>query len=118
MLMIALHLASERKTISDELFQRYCAAKEAIPKSLEDWLPALNEQTKVMSKYLRLAGNSLFCGTGCHFPVALEGALKLKEISYIHAEGLPGTELKHAAVTLVKSFLPVFICAFSSSPSY
>merc|ERR1712007_345853 len=90
----------------------------SIPEALQTWLPALDAQSRAIAKYFRLASNSLFAGCGVHHPVALEGALKLKEISYIHAEGFPGTEIKYAAVTLVERFLPVFIVAFKSSPVY
>merc|ERR1712166_1651808 len=105
-------------TISEAKFQKYCLACQAIPDSLAAWLPALDIQCKGIAKYFRLATNSLFTGSGVHFPVALEGALKLKEISYIHAEGFPGTELKHHGMTLVERFLPVFIIALKSSPAY
>merc|ERR1719293_438914 len=85
---------------------------------IEEWLPDLSTQTKMISKYFRLASNSLFTGCGIQFPVALEGALKLKEISYIHAEGFPASEVKHGPFTLVNSFMPVFFIAFTSDPSY
>jgi len=118
LLMVALNLAHRRGTISEAKFQKYCLACQAIPDSLAAWLPALDIQCKGIAKYFRLATNSLFTGSGVHFPVALEGALKLKEISYIHAEGFPGTELKHHGMTLVERFLPVFIIALKSSPAY
>merc|ERR1712222_166875 len=86
--------------------------------ALQSWLPSLDAQSRRISKYFRLASNSLFAGCGVHHPVALEGALKLKEISYIHAEGFPGSEIKHAALTLVEKFIPVFVVAFRSSPNY
>jgi glucosamine 6-phosphate synthetase-like amidotransferase/phosphosugar isomerase protein len=117
-IMIALRLAHRKGLMDDEELERNLSAMEALPSTLEQWLPQLNEQTRDIARYFRLASNALFCGCGVHFPVALEGALKLKEISYIHAEGFPGAEIKHAALTLVERFLPVFLVAFSSSPSY
>merc|ERR1719446_2059269 len=75
-------------------------------------------QTSVIAKYFRLASNVLFCGCGVHFPVALEGALKLKEISYIHAEGFPAAEIKHGPLTLVRNFVPVVVVAMRSDPAY
>merc|ERR1712061_294911 len=73
---------------------------------------------KGVAKYFRLASNALFCGTGIQFPVALEGALKLKEISYIHAEGFPASEIKHGPLTLVRNFIPVYCIAFKADPAY
>merc|ERR1719174_2727413 len=71
-----------------------------------------------LAKYFRLANNALFTGCGIQFPVALEGALKLKEISYIHAEGFPAAEIRHGALTLVQNFMPVFCIAMKSDPAY
>merc|ERR1719145_93424 len=85
---------------------------------IEEWLPDLSTQTKMISKYFRLASNSLFTGCGIQFPVALEGALKLKEISYIHAEGFPASEVKHGPLTLIRNFLPVVCIAMRSDPAY
>eukprot|EP00415_Alexandrium_ostenfeldii_P003554 UN3554 len=71
-----------------------------------------------MAKYFRLASNAFFCGTGIEFPVALEGALKLKEISYIHAEGFTASEVRHGPLTLVRNFIPVVCIAMQSDPAY
>ncbi|CAE8632682.1 unnamed protein product [Polarella glacialis] len=70
------------------------------------------------TRYFRLASNALFSGCGIHFPVALEGALKLKEISYIHAEGFPAAEIRHGALTLIRNFVPVVCIAMKSDPAY
>merc|ERR1711953_923909 len=78
----------------------------------------MGDKAKMMAKYFRLASNVLFCGCGIHFPVALEGALKLKEISYIHAEGFPAAEVTHGPLTLVKNFIPVVAIAMRSDPAY
>jgi glucosamine--fructose-6-phosphate aminotransferase (isomerizing) len=117
-LMIALHIAVKRKKLSEEEVSAYCDALRAVPDKIEGWLGKLCEQTKVIAKYFRLATNALFCGCGVHFPVALEGALKLKEISYIHAEGFPASEIKHGPLTLVKSFIPIVAIAMRSDPAY
>eukprot|EP00434_Breviolum_minutum_P008929 symbB.v1.2.007867.t1/scaffold448.1/size203282/19 len=82
-----------------------------VPDSIEKWISSLTEQTRVISKNLRLATNALFCGMGIHLPVALEGALKLKEISYIHAEGFPASEIRHGGITLIRNFVPVVCIA-------
>merc|ERR1719389_619514 len=71
-----------------------------------------------IAKYLRLAQNFLFLGRGVNFPVALEGALKLKEISYIHAEGYPAAEMKHGPIALIDQFMPVVVIAPRSDPNY
>lgn len=117
-IMLALRLATTRGMLSDEDVNSYCDALVKVPDLIEGWIKCLDAQVKVLSTYFRLASNALFCGSGIHFPVALEGALKLKEISYIHAEGFPASELKHGALTLVKSFIPVICIAMSSDPAY
>eukprot|EP00929_Paragymnodinium_shiwhaense_P112122 TRINITY_DN80378_c0_g1_i1.p1 TRINITY_DN80378_c0_g1~~TRINITY_DN80378_c0_g1_i1.p1 ORF type:complete len:665 (-),score=139.36 TRINITY_DN80378_c0_g1_i1:140-2134(-) len=116
--MIGLQLAAYRKTLSQAQVDEYCTALSDVPKLIEDWLEPLNAQVKLMAKYFRLATNVLFCGCGVHFPVALEGALKLKEISYIHAEGFPAAEIKHGPLTLIRGFVPVVVIAMRSDPAY
>ncbi|CAE8616869.1 unnamed protein product [Polarella glacialis] len=118
LLMVALRLATERGVMSDEVLDSYCEALNALPDKLESWFKDLNDQIKVISKYFRLASNALFSGCGIHFPVALEGALKLKEISYIHAEGFPAAEIRHGALTLIRNFVPVVCIAMKSDPAY
>merc|ERR1719450_782321 len=100
------------------LVDEYCDALDSVPQILEKWLQNIEDQVKFVSKYLRLADHFLFFGSGVEFPVALEGALKLKEISYIHAEGFPGSEIKHGPLTLIRSFMPVFCIAMRSDPAY
>jgi glucosamine--fructose-6-phosphate aminotransferase (isomerizing) len=116
--MIALKLAVERGVLSEDDLDKYGESLNQVPQMIEDWLPALDKQVKVIAKYFRLASNALFCGCGIHFPVSLEGALKLKEISYIHAEGFPASEIKHGPLTLVKNFIPVIAIAMRSDPAY
>ncbi|CAJ1340867.1 unnamed protein product [Effrenium voratum] len=91
----------------------YCAALSAVPDSIEEW--PFGAQ---LVGYFRLATNALFSGVGIHFPVALEGALKLKEISYIHAEGFPAAEIRHGGITLIRNFVPVICIAMRHDPAY
>jgi len=117
-LMIALKLAVQRKVMSPADVDSYCDALMAVPDAIQRWLEPLDRQMKVIAKYFRLASNALFCGSGIQHPVALEGALKLKEISYIHAEGFSAAEVKHGPLTLVRDFIPVVCIAFKSDPAY
>merc|ERR1712194_111069 len=71
-----------------------------------------------MSRVFRYASNFLYLGRGFNFPVALEGALKLKEISYIHAEGYPAAEMKHGPIALIDQFMPVVVIAPRNDPTY
>jgi glucosamine--fructose-6-phosphate aminotransferase (isomerizing) len=118
MIMISLQLGSHRGVISQDELTGFCESLNSVPDLIEGWLEPLNKQVHGISKYLRLASTCLFCGCGAQFPVALEGALKLKEISYIHAEGFTAAEIRHAPTTLIKGFMPVFIIAMTSDPAY
>lgn len=118
LLILSLEVARQRGALSQPEMDSYCDSLQTIPDVIEEWLPSLGKHTKVIAKYFRLASNTLFTGSGIQFPVALEGALKLKEISYIHAEGFPAAEVKNAALTLVQNFLPVVCIALKSDPAY
>jgi len=118
LLMLALRLGHHLEVLSAEAMDEYCGAFAKLPALVEEWMPSLSENIPIIAKYFRLATNALFCGTGVHFPSALEGALKLKEISYIHAEGFPGSEIKHGAYTLVRNFIPIVMIAMRSDPAY
>mmetsp|Transcript_25349 Transcript_25349/g.58755 ORF Transcript_25349/g.58755 Transcript_25349/m.58755 type:complete len:647 (+) Transcript_25349:43-1983(+) len=118
LLLMALRLGKQRGVLSATMLNTYCAALNSVPDSIEKWLSVLTEQTRIVSKYFRLATNALFSGMGIHFPVALEGALKLKEISYIHAEGFPASEIRHGGITLIRNFVPVICVAMRSDPAY
>lgn len=117
-LIIALQLAVQRKIMSQSELDINCNALNSLPDLLQGWLKPLDTQMKAMAKYFRLASNALFCGCGIMFPVALEGALKLKEISYIHAEGFTAAEIKHGPLTLIRNFIPIVCIAFKSDPTY
>ena len=108
--MLALCLANERKTISAELYQEMVTELTRIPDKLEKALKT-NEQIELLARIFTYAKNCLYLGRGYNYPVALEGALKLKEISYIHAEGYPAAEMKHGPIALIDSEMPVFVIA-------
>eukprot|EP00444_Apocalathium_aciculiferum_P039023 CAMPEP_0183527870 /NCGR_PEP_ID=MMETSP0371-20130417/22327_1 /TAXON_ID=268820 /ORGANISM="Peridinium aciculiferum, Strain PAER-2" /LENGTH=642 /DNA_ID=CAMNT_0025727407 /DNA_START=23 /DNA_END=1951 /DNA_ORIENTATION=+ len=117
-LLVALQVAFHRKTISQDQLNTYCEELEKVPTLMEEWLAPLAAQAMLIAKYFRLANNAIFCGCGIQLPVALEGALKLKEISYIHAEGFSAAEVKHGALTLIRNFIPCVVIAMKSDPAY
>ena len=84
---------------------------DAIPKKIEDVLASTHDYVKNMAKDFVSASNFLYLGRGYNFPAALEGALKLKEISYIHAEGYPAAEMKHGPIALIDENMPIVIIA-------
>lgn len=108
--LIALKLAKYRGTISDSEFRLYLQEMDRIPQKIEKALDA-NEHVKIISDKYKEAPNCLYLGRGANFPVALEGALKLKEISYIHAEGYPAAEMKHGPIALIDEQMPVVVIA-------
>ncbi|MBP5771943.1 MAG: glutamine--fructose-6-phosphate transaminase (isomerizing) [Bacteroidaceae bacterium] len=108
--MLALCLAKERQTVSDELYLQMVDELTRIPAKMEQALKT-NEQIKRLAPIFTYARNCLYLGRGYNYPVALEGALKLKEISYIHAEGYPAAEMKHGPIALIDSEMPVFVIA-------
>lgn len=108
--MLALALAKEKRSINDDTY--LCLVKElsSIPKKMEETLK-LSDQIASLSQIFTYAKNFLYLGRGYNYPVALEGALKLKEISYIHAEGYPAAEMKHGPIALIDSDMPVVVIA-------
>ena len=108
--MLALCLAAERKTISAELYKQMVRELTQIPAKMEQALKT-NEQIAQLAPIFTYARNCLYLGRGYNYPLALEGALKLKEISYIHAEGYPAAEMKHGPIALIDSEMPVFVIA-------
>ncbi len=111
--MIALKLA-EGRTISDAEMAHYLNAMAEIPEKVRQVLE-INDQIERIAQVYRYASNFLYLGRGYNFPVALEGALKLKEISYIHAEGYPAAEMKHGPIALIDQFMPVVFIAMKDS---
>ncbi len=108
--MIALRLAKAKGTLSNSDFHRYLQELEVIPEKVTEALET-NEVAKEIAAKFKDAANCLYLGRGYNFPVALEGALKLKEISYIHAEGYPAAEMKHGPIALIDEFMPVVVIA-------
>lgn len=107
---MALRLAKMRGTIERSKFHHLLHELEQIPFKVEEAL-RINEQVMEISKAFVNARNFLYLGRGYNFPVALEGALKLKEISYIHAEGYPAAEMKHGPIALIDKDMPVVVVA-------
>jgi glucosamine--fructose-6-phosphate aminotransferase (isomerizing) len=109
--MIALRLAKAKGTMSNSDFHRYLQELEVIPEKVAEALASTNEIAKEIATIYKDAPNCLYLGRGYNFPVALEGALKLKEISYIHAEGYPAAEMKHGPIALIDEKMPVVVIA-------
>lgn len=108
--MIALRLAKAKGTMSNSDYQRYLLELELIPEKVQEAL-LTNEVAKQIAAIYKQSTNCLYLGRGYNFPVALEGALKLKEISYIHAEGYPAAEMKHGPIALIDESMPVVVIA-------
>jgi glucosamine--fructose-6-phosphate aminotransferase (isomerizing) len=108
--MIALRLAKAKGTLSNSDFFRYLQELEIIPEKVQEAL-ATNDVSKEIAAKFKDSSNCLYLGRGYNFPVALEGALKLKEISYIHAEGYPAAEMKHGPIALIDEQMPVIVIA-------
>jgi glucosamine--fructose-6-phosphate aminotransferase (isomerizing) len=108
--LIALRLARAKGTISSSDFRHHLIELETIPSKVEKALE-LDAHVKMISEIYKDASNFLYLGRGYNFPVALEGALKLKEISYIHAEGYPAAEMKHGPIALIDEQMPVVVIA-------
>ena len=112
--MICLIVAQKKGTITDQKFHEMLVELENIPAKVEKTLK-LNDQIREIAYTFKDATNFLYLGRGFNFPVALEGALKLKEISYIHAEGYPAAEMKHGPIALIDEEMPVVFIATRDS---
>ncbi len=112
--MIALIVAQRKGTITEQKFHELLVEMENIPAKVEKALQ-LNKQIEAIADEFKDATNFLYLGRGYNFPVALEGALKLKEISYIHAEGYPAAEMKHGPIALIDEEMPVVFIATKDS---
>ncbi len=108
--MMALMIAREKGSITTSRYQQLVLALEQIPKQIEEALKT-NDIVEAIAARYKDSRNFLYLGRGYNFPVALEGALKLKEISYIHAEGYPAAEMKHGPIALIDKDMPVVIIA-------
>ncbi|WP_347173208.1 glutamine--fructose-6-phosphate transaminase (isomerizing) [Polaribacter uvawellassae] len=110
--LIALKLGKAKGAISNSAFHSYLQTLQLIPGKVEELLK-IDDQVKHIASVYKDAKNCLYLGRGFNFPVALEGALKLKEISYIHAEGYPAAEMKHGPIALIDENMPIFVIATS-----
>ena len=110
LLLMALNLGSKFGSIDQERYSRVIKELEDLPRTIEKVLKSNAIIESISEKYLD-AQNFLYLGRGYHFPIALEGALKLKEISYIHAEGYPAAEMKHGPIALIDKNMPVVVIA-------
>ncbi len=114
--LMAASLARKKGKLNDSKYRNLLSSLEAIPQKVQLVLDKTEKIKKIAAKY-KDASNALYLGRGSSFPVALEGALKLKEISYIHAEGYPAAEMKHGPIALIDEEMPVFVIA-TKGPSY
>ena len=110
LLLLALRLAKENSTIRDSDYQKMLIEIQMIPSLVTECLKINDEILKIAKKF-KDSDNFLYLGRGMNFPVALEGALKLKEISYVHAEGYPAAEMKHGPIALIDEKMPVVVIA-------
>jgi glucosamine--fructose-6-phosphate aminotransferase (isomerizing) len=111
--LIALFFAQKRNTLSSVEIRGFLEELVKLPEKLEKVLK-LDKDIEEIAKKLKDAKNFLYLGRNVNYPIALEGALKLKEISYIHAEGYPAGEMKHGPIALIDANMPVFVIATNS----
>lgn len=109
--LIAIKLGNHNGNLGKADFMRLITELDAIPKKVEDVLNSVDENVKAIASKFVDSTNFLYLGRGYNFPAALEGALKLKEISYIHAEGYPAAEMKHGPIALIDENMPIVIIA-------
>ncbi len=114
LMMIALRLAKEKGTLSQRDYMLHLNELSRIPGHVEEALRS-DDKIQEIAAIFKDASNFLYLGRGYNFPVALEGALKLKEISYIHAEGYPAAEMKHGPIALIDEQMPVVVIAVNSN---
>jgi glucosamine--fructose-6-phosphate aminotransferase (isomerizing) len=114
LLLLTLTLAHEKGTISNTRLREMLYELENIPSKMEK-IMKLNDEIEHIAREIKDSTNALYLGRGFNFPIALEGALKLKEISYIHAEGYPAAEMKHGPIALIDEDMPVIVIATNPS---
>jgi glucosamine--fructose-6-phosphate aminotransferase (isomerizing) len=112
--MMAMLIGYNKKVLSEELYKSYIKDLTMVPENIEKIL-TMNDSFQKIATLYKEANNFLYLGRGYFFPVALEGALKLKEISYIHAEGYPAAEMKHGPIALIDHNMPVVVIATKDS---
>ena len=108
--LLGLAIAKERKTLSEEMFHTLVEELQTIPDKMQ-WTLENNKNIDQFAQMFTYCKNFIYLGRGYNYPVALEGALKLKEISYIHAEGYPAAEMKHGPIALIDEEMPVVVIA-------
>jgi glucosamine--fructose-6-phosphate aminotransferase (isomerizing) len=108
--LMAMKLGKLNGSLSEERFKELIHELDAIPSKIEEALK-VDDEVKKLSETFKYCPNFLYLGRGYNYPVALEGALKLKEISYIHAEGYPAAEMKHGPIALIDTFMPTVVVA-------
>jgi glucosamine--fructose-6-phosphate aminotransferase (isomerizing) len=113
--MMAIYVAYKRGKITESKYHQLIIELDTIPDKVKYIIDSTNEQVKKIAEIYKNAHNFLYLGRGYNFPVALEGALKLKEISYIHAEGYPAAEMKHGPIALIDENMPVVVVATNHS---
>ena len=113
--IMALTIAYKRGSIEQQYYQQLLNELDLIPEKVQAVLDRCGNQVEYIAGEINNANNALYLGRGYNFPVALEGALKLKEISYIHAEGYPAAEMKHGPIALIDENMPVIIIATNKS---
>jgi len=109
--LLALHLGHKKGTINPHTYKKLCMQLSQIPDLVAQTLEMVKDKVIEIAKKYKDVSNCLYLGRGLNFPVALEGALKLKEISYIHAEGYPAAEMKHGPIALIDENMPVIFLA-------
>lgn len=113
--LLTMYYSKKRKTLQEKEIKKYLKELQKIPTLIKEILKEEKKYKKIIQEYSK-KNNALFLGRGVNYPIALEGALKLKEISYIHAEGYPAAEMKHGPIALIDKNMPsVFICVKDSS---
>lgn len=114
--LLTAYYAHKKETLPIEKVKEMLEDIKLLPKQLEDLLDGLDLKS-LAKKYVK-KNNALFLGRGIHFPIALEGALKLKEVSYIHAEGYPAAEMKHGPIALIDEHMPTVVIATHDEETY
>ncbi len=114
LILLALHLGRKRALVPDSFFHRILLELEALPDTIKAVLKH-KDHIQQIAENISQSNNALYLGRGANFPIALEGALKLKEISYIHAEGYPAAEMKHGPIALIDENMPVIVIATNQS---
>jgi glutamine---fructose-6-phosphate transaminase (isomerizing) len=114
LILIALQIAQSKGTIPQSKLRQILYELESVPEKIKEVL-ALDDEIKKIAAVYKDANNFLYLGRGYNYPVAMEGALKLKEISYIHAEGYPAAEMKHGPIALIDEEMPVVFLATNKS---